>query len=50
MAYSDITSLTNTGFESQLATAIHEIIHGLGFVDELISSFYDFETGEKYSD
>ncbi|CAD8142973.1 unnamed protein product [Paramecium octaurelia] len=50
MAYSQVSTLTNAGFESQLATAVHEIIHGLGFVEDLFNQFYDSVTGEVYPD
>lgn len=47
--YSNIDKLTNAVFEANLETAIHEITHGLGFVDEYFSKFYDSVTGAKYS-
>lgn len=47
--YSNIDKLTNAIFEANLETAIHEITHGLGFVDEYFSKFYDSVTGTKYS-
>ena len=47
--YSKIDSLTNSIFESNIETAIHEITHGLGFIDDYFSKFYDSVTGAKYS-
>ncbi|TNV70803.1 hypothetical protein FGO68_gene6814 [Halteria grandinella] len=49
MAYSDPTTLTNVGFEAQLATAVHEMLHGLGFVSDLFSKFYDSVDGTVYT-
>lgn len=46
--YSKIDSLTNSIFESNIETAIHEITHGLGFIDDYFSKFYDSVTGVKY--
>ncbi|CAD8076722.1 unnamed protein product [Paramecium sonneborni] len=48
MAYTDVGTLTNAGYEAQIATAVHEIIHGLGFVEDLFDKYYDSVTGEIY--
>lgn len=41
--------MTHSVFENNLETAIHEIIHGLGFIDDYFSSYYDSVTGEDYN-
>ncbi|CAD8138790.1 unnamed protein product [Paramecium pentaurelia] len=47
--YSKLSEMTNSLFENNVETAVHEVIHGLGFVDDFFSSYYDSVTGESYN-
>lgn len=49
MYYTSLDLMTNSIFEVNVEIAIHEIIHGLGFVDDYFSTFYDSYTGESYN-
>lgn len=49
MHYSKLDKMTNSIFEANLETAIHEVIHGLGFIDDYFTSFYDSYTGNSYN-
>lgn len=44
MFYTDIIGMTDTKFEAAVEIAIHEIIHGLGFVSNYFSIYYDSYT------
>jgi hypothetical protein len=48
MNYTDLKSLTDSSFEGYVEAAIHEITHGLGFIDEYFSKFYDSVNGSSY--
>lgn len=41
--------MTDSLFENNVETAVHEIIHGLGFIDDFFPSYYDSVTGESYN-
>lgn len=41
--------MTNSVFETNVEIAVHEFIHGLGFVDDYFLSYYDSFTGESYN-
>ncbi|CAK60451.1 unnamed protein product (macronuclear) [Paramecium tetraurelia] len=46
--YSGLDEMTNTVFEGNVETAVHEIIHGLGFTDDFFNTYYDSITGNSY--
>jgi hypothetical protein len=45
MFYTQLSDMTDSIFESNTEIAIHETIHGLGFVDDYFDTFYDSVTG-----
>ncbi|CAK72834.1 unnamed protein product (macronuclear) [Paramecium tetraurelia] len=47
--YSKLSEMTDSLFENNVETAVHEIIHGLGFVDDYFFRYYDSVTGESYN-
>ncbi|CAD8097701.1 unnamed protein product [Paramecium sonneborni] len=49
MYYTSLDKMTNSVFESNVEIAVHEVIHGLGFIDDYFISFYDSFTGESYN-
>lgn len=48
MYFTDLAGMTDAKFEAAIETAIHEIIHGLGFVSKYFSIFYDSYTAKAY--
>ena len=48
MNYTKIDNLNNIIHESNLESAIHETIHGLGITQDYFSKYYDSVTGKKY--
>jgi hypothetical protein len=48
MAGLNPNSLSNADFEANVAVAVHEMIHGLGFISDLFPYFYDSVNGTVY--
>lgn len=45
MYYTNVINTTNVEFELSMETAIHELTHALGFIDNFFSLYYDSVTG-----
>lgn len=50
MFFTDLAGMTDAKFEAALETAIHEMIHGLGFVSDYFGIYYDSSTAKAYTD
>jgi len=46
--YSDLDNMNSIKFEYSVSTAIHEIIHGLGFISALYPYYIDHNTMKSY--
>lgn len=48
IAYQNVFRMNNVNFNEAVQIALHEMTHGLGFVKEYLSNYYDSRTDSAY--